>query len=251
MMSVAVVDIKNLKASYADKEVLHGVDVTVREGETFGVIGLNGAGKTTMIKILLGLKDPLGGEIALFGKDRAASDVKAQISYLPERFDPPWFLKGAEFIRFSAALYGRKVTDAEMEDFAVSLALDPAALKRKVQTYSKGMRQKLGLIATILTGCSILILDEPMSGLDPLARALVKDVLLKVKKQGRTVILSSHILADMDEICDRITVIHDGLVHFEGVPAALREKTGEPSLEKAFLRIVRAGTGEGAPSRAA
>lgn len=239
MTAAPVLAVKNLKAAYAEKQVLHGLDLDVLQAETFGLIGLNGAGKTTLIKILLGLKNETDGSVEIFSKDRSDKDVKAQISYLPERFDPPWFLKGEEFIRFSAELYGRSVTKEAMEDFAVRLALDTAALKRRVQTYSKGMRQKLGLIATILTGCSILILDEPMSGLDPLARALVKDVLLKVKDEGRTVILSSHILADMDEICDRISVIHDGVIHYGGTPAGFRDKMGEASLERAFLHVVQ------------
>ncbi len=239
MTSSKALEVKNLKAAYAGKEVLHGLDLDVTGGETYGLIGLNGAGKTTMIKIILGLKNETQGDVKFFGLDRSSRDVKAQISYLPERFDPPWFLKGEEFIRFSAELYGRKVHHDVIEDFAVQLALDPAAMKRRVQTYSKGMRQKLGLIATILTGCSLLILDEPMSGLDPLARALVKNVLLKVKSEGRTVILSSHILADMDEICDRISVIHDGIIHYGGTPAGFREKMGEASLEKAFLHVVQ------------
>lgn len=238
-MTNEVLSIEKLKAAYAGKQVLHDLEFKVNKSETYGLIGLNGAGKTTLIKIILGLKDQVSGDVKIFGQDRFDKHVKSEISYLPERFDPPWFLTGGEFIRFSAELYGRKVDDAVMEDFARRLALDPAVMKKKVQTYSKGMRQKLGLIATILTGCSLLILDEPMSGLDPLARALVKDVLLKVKEEGRTIILSSHILADMDEICGRISVIHDGHIHFTGAPYEFREKMNEPTLEKAFLHIVQ------------
>ena len=239
MPVTSILSVKNLKASYADRQVLHGIDVDVLSAETYGLIGLNGAGKTTLIKILLALKNETSGNVEILEQDRSAVAVKLQIAYLPERFDPPWFLKGEEFIEFSAKLYGRHVDKKTMEDFAVQLALDPAALKRKVQTYSKGMRQKLGLIATILTGCSILILDEPMSGLDPLARALVKNVLLRIKSEGRTVILSSHILADMDEICDRISVIHDGIIHYSGTPAGFRDEVQAPTLEKAFLYIVQ------------
>lgn len=237
-MSNIVVNVENLKAAYDKRQVLHGVSMGIQKAETYGLIGLNGAGKTTLIKILLGLKDEISGNISILDADRNNKSVKSQISYLPERFDPPWFLTGGEFIKFSAELYNRKVEKTLMEEYASSLALDPSVLSRKVQTYSKGMRQKLGLIATILTGCSVLILDEPMSGLDPLARALVKNLLLKVKGEGRTVILSSHILADMDEICDNISVIHDGVIHYSGTPSGFKTEMNENSLERAFLHIV-------------
>jgi len=239
MDNANILTVNDLKADYTGRQVLHGVGLEINKAETYGLIGLNGAGKTTLIKIILGLKDELSGDIKILGLARSDKLVKSEISYLPERFDPPWFLTGGEFIDFSAELYGRKVDKTTVEDFAIRLALDPAVMKRKVQTYSKGMRQKLGLIATILTGCSLLILDEPMSGLDPLARALVKSVLAKVKEEGRTVILSSHILADMDEICDRISVIHDGIIHYSGTPAGFREKMNETNLERAFLQVVQ------------
>lgn len=238
-MSEFILNIENLKAVYAERQVLHGVSMSIRKADTYGLIGLNGAGKTTMIKILLGLKDELSGHVTVLGAEKDDKSVKAEISYLPERFDPPWFLTGGEFIKFSVELYGRKVDQDIMREYASSLALDPAVLSRKVQTYSKGMRQKLGLIATILTGCSILILDEPMSGLDPLARALVKNLLLKVKSEGRTIILSSHILADMDEICDNISVLHDGIIHYSGTPDGFKVQMNENSLEQAFLHIVK------------
>lgn len=238
--------VSDLVAGYGDREVLHSISVNVEKAKTFGLIGLNGAGKTTLIKILLGLKNQTSGNALIFGQNVSSPEVKMDVSYLPERFDPPWFLTGAEFVKFSAKLYNRNVSEEAIEDFARRLALDPTAMKRKVQTYSKGMRQKLGLIATILTGCSLLILDEPMSGLDPLARALVKNCLMELKAEGRTVILSSHILADMDEICDDISVLHDGVIHYSGTPSGFKNKMGENSLEKSFLHVVQPKTGAAA-----
>ena len=233
------VEIKNLSAGYNGKIVVHDISLSVKAGETYGVIGLNGAGKTTVIKTLLGLKDSMAGEMKILDLPIDHKHVKKDTAYLPERFDPPWFLKGDEFIQFSANLYGRTIERADMIDFAERLALDTNALSRRVQTYSKGMRQKLGLIATILTGCRVLILDEPMSGLDPLARVLVKEMLESLEGQGRTIILSSHILADMDEICDTVCVIHEGVLRFQGTPDALKQSTNSDTLEHAFLNIVR------------
>ena len=118
------------------------------------------------------------------------------------------------------------------------MALDADVLKRRVQTYSKGMRQKLGLLGTTLTGCSLLILDEPMSGLDPMARSHVKDMLAEAQTKERTIFLSSHILADMDEICDRVAVLHNNTIMFVGTPSELKKKTMSKNLERAFLHFI-------------
>ncbi len=231
-------EVSNLSAVYGANQVLKDVNFSVQKGQTYGLIGLNGVGKTTLIKIALGLKMAQAGEVRVFGKKSSDSSVRFDISYLPERFDPPWFLKGGEFVNFVASLYGRKVPLADVEIACKKLALDPKVLKNKVQTYSKGMRQKLGLIATVLTGSQILILDEPMSGLDPLARSLVKNLLGAVKAEGRTIILSSHILADLDEICNSVTVIDSQCVQYSGTPEDMKIRSNEKHLEKAFLKII-------------
>lgn len=227
-----------VEVAYGKTRVIHGISLDIAEGETFGLIGLNGAGKTTLIKSILGLREIQAGDIHVFGQDRGQMESRRRYAYLPERFDPPWFLSGLEFIRFSMRLYNVPFSDQSARDTAERLALDPAALDRRVQTYSKGMRQKLGLMGTILTGCGLFILDEPMSGLDPRARAAVKDLLLETKAQGRTIFLSSHILSDMDEICDRVGVLHEGVLRYIGPPAGLRAQTGADHLERAFLKLI-------------
>lgn len=230
--------ITSVEVAYDKTRVIHGIDLVISEGETFGLIGLNGAGKTTLIKSILGLRDVNAGSIQVFGQDRGTAESRGRYAYLPERFDPPWFLTGIEFVRFSLSLYKVPFNDAAVRQAAIRLALDPAALDRRVQTYSKGMRQKLGLIGTLMTKCGLFILDEPMSGLDPRARARVKDMLLETKAQGRTIFLSSHILADMDEICDRVGVLHDGHLLYVGSPEGLRAQTGVDQLERAFLKLI-------------
>lgn len=230
--------IRDVHVCYGKTRVLHGIDLDIAEGETFGLMGLNGAGKTTLIKSILGLRDVESGAIQVFGQERKTEEGRRQYAYLPERFDPPWFLKGMEFLAFSASLYRQPFDRAGARDAAVKLGLDPAALDRRVQTYSKGMRQKLGLMGTVLTGCGLFILDEPMSGLDPRARATVKDMLLETKKQGKTIFLSSHILADMDEICDRVAVLHEGHLLYTGTPTGLKDRTGADILERAFLKCI-------------
>lgn len=230
--------IRNAEVSYGKTRVIHGISLDVADGETFGLIGLNGAGKTTLIKSVLGLRDMSAGTIDVFGQAHTSAESRKGYAYLPERFDPPWFLSGIEFIRFSLGLYNKPFDDATVRQAARHLALDPDVLDRRVQTFSKGMRQKLGLMATLLTGCGLFILDEPMSGLDPRARAAVKDMLLETKAQGRAIFLSSHILSDMDEICDRVGVLHQGHLLYIGSPAGLKEKTGTDHLERAFLKLI-------------
>jgi len=239
MSQTPTLNIDSVYVSYdGANDVISDISLQTQPGEFFGLIGLNGAGKTTLIKSILGLRSQREGEISIFGKPCTNAESKQNLAYLPERFDPPWFLTGLEFLRFSLKLYGQKVSDDVFYEYAEKLALDKNALKRRVQTYTKGMRQKLGLLGTVLTNCKLLILDEPMSGLDPRARTLVKDMLMNIKSEGRTIFLSSHILADMDEICDNVAVLHDGHIQFTGTPSNLKKQTHCENLERAFLHFI-------------
>ena len=230
--------VENITMAYEETPVISDINLSVNQGEFFGLMGLNGAGKTTLIKAILSLRTQKTGNIKIFGQDCDSPESKASLAYLPERFEPPWFLTGFEFLKFSLRLYNQTFNKEEIVAAAEKLALDPAALKRRVQTYSKGMRQKLGLLGTVLTNCKLLILDEPMSGLDPMARTLVKDMLKERKAQDQTIFLSSHILPDMDELCDRVTVMHKGVLGFTGTPKELKKQTDSENLERAFLHFV-------------
>jgi len=231
-----VLKVENVTASYGAGNVVEDVSFTVNKGETFGMMGLNGVGKTTLIKIFLGLMEAVDGSVEILGKALLDPESKQNLSYLPERFEPPAFLSGMEFIRFALELYGREFDENRTLKAADRLALDRAALYRRVNTYSKGMRQKIGLMSTLLTDCPLLIL--PMSGLDPKASAHVKEEILAYRKKGKTVFLSSHILADMEEICDRVVVIHGGQMMFEGTPQKLLKDTKQKHLERAFLHTI-------------
>lgn len=233
--------INNVSVAYNGKPAITDISLEVKSGEIFGLMGLNGAGKTSLIKCILALRNQDNGTISIFGSDREAKESKSKLAYLPEKFEPPWFLSGMEFLKFSLKLYSQKLEKEHIISAAQSLALDTDALKRKVNTYSKGMRQKLGILGTVLTGCPLFILDEPMSGLDPLARSLVKKMLVDAKANGRTIFLSSHILADMDEICDRVALLHKGEIRFVGTPEELKKKTSTANLEQAFLDFIAEG----------
>lgn len=230
--------IDNVTVAYGKLPVIEDISLDIKQGEFFGLMGVNGAGKTTLIKTILGLREQQSGEVKILDHGYANKLAKSEMAYLPERFEPPWFLTGIEFIQFSLELYGQKIDSQKVKKFAENLALEPSVLKNRVQTYSKGMRQKLGLLATILTDCSLLILDEPMSGLDPMARSLVKDMLIEGKSHNQSIFLSSHILADMEELCDRLALLHEGLIQFVGTPEELKKKTGSDNLERAFLHFI-------------
>jgi ABC-2 type transport system ATP-binding protein len=234
----AFLNISKINAGYGPMQVLHDITLDVQAGETFGLIGLNGAGKTTLIKLMLGLKDQMSGDITIAGHVAGSDDAKKQLAFLPERFDPAWFLTAYEFIKFTLSLYRRPFDKTQADTMAEKLGLKTSFLSKKAQTYSKGMRQKLGLMSTFMTGSPLLILDEPMSGLDPLARAQVKNLVAGAREQGRTVFLSSHILSDMEELCDRIAVLHGGRILFIGKPSDLLTSQGKSYLEQAFLSLI-------------
>ena len=235
---VISLSINNVSVAYTDKPVIENIDLDIYAGEIFGLMGLNGAGKTTLIKTVLGLRDQDNGEILIYGKDKSDANSKEKLAYLPEKFEPPWFLTGMEFMKFSLQLYKRPFKKDDIIEAANKLSLDTDALGRRMNTYSKGMRQKLGLMGTLLTDCSLLILDEPMSGLDPRARALVKKMINEIKHKDRTIFLSSHILADMDEICDRVAVLHNSEIRYVGTPDELKRKTNTDNLEQAYLEFI-------------
>lgn len=230
--------LKGVGVAYSDIPVIEDIDLEIKSGEVFGLMGLNGVGKTTMIKAILGLRRQASGAISIYGQDNNSLQSKVRLSYLPEKFEPPWFLTGMEFIKFSLSLYKRPFDRNEIIEAAQKLALDTKVLDRRMNTYSKGMRQKLGLMGTLLTGCSLFILDEPMSGLDPRARALVKRMILDMRSLERTIFLSSHILADMDEICDRVAILHEGKIRYIGTPEELKRRAGKIYLEQAYLEFI-------------
>jgi len=232
------IEIDGLCARYGRVDVLRDIALNVHEGEILGLIGLNGAGKTTLLKAILMLVVPAAGRVLLFGQPHDQPGARARLAYLPEIFQPPSHLCGHDFVRLSLAFYRERVTRAVSCVLAEELDLDPAALRRPIRSYSKGMAQKLGVLATLLTGRPLLILDEPMSGLDPKARILLKRQLVAARARGRTILMSSHVLADHDELCDRVAVIHQGELGYVGSPAGLKESQGAPTLEMAFLAAI-------------
>jgi ABC-2 type transport system ATP-binding protein len=223
---------------YAGQPVVSGFSLEVRRGEFFALVGVNGAGKTTLIKCLLDFCDTDGGEIEIFSVPHTTTSARARIAYLPERFNPPFYLTGRDFLRYMLGLYRARFDDAEVARVFDALGLEPTALDRPARAYSKGMTQKLGLAACLLSGKDLFVLDEPTGGLDPRARALLKRELVALRRSGRTLFFTSHTLADVADLCDRLAVMHAGALRFAGSPAELIGRTGTSGLEQAFLASI-------------
>jgi ABC-2 type transport system ATP-binding protein len=224
---------------YTNTRALADFSLEVRPGEFFGVIGVNGAGKTTLLKSLLDFCSIDSGSIEIFGVPHRLTRARARLAFLPERFNPPFYLTGRDFLRYMFSLHRVAYDAMSVERVFSALDLDIAALSKPARAYSKGMTQKLGLAACLLSGKELLVLDEPASGLDPKARALFKQELARLHEGRRTVFFSSHALADVEQLCDGLAVVHEGQLRFAGTPDALRRRFGRGGdLEQAFLACI-------------
>ena len=216
----AVIEVTGLRKSFGQARALDGLDLTVVPGEVHGFLGPNGAGKTTTIRVLLGLIRAGGGTARLFGGDpwREATTLHRRLAYVPGDVTLWPNLSGGEVIDLLGRLRGgldEKRKAALLERFG----LDPAT---KSRAYSKGNRQKVALVAALASGAELLILDEPTSGLDPLMEAAFRECVEEERQAGRTVLLSSHILSEVEALCDRVTIIREGRTVDSGALADLR-----------------------------
>jgi ABC-2 type transport system ATP-binding protein len=199
------------------KQVLKGISFSVNEGEIFGYLGPNGAGKTTTIKCLLNLIFPDAGKITIFGEDSLKPQARQKVGFLPEN---PYFydyLSGREFLAFYADLLGihGKVKGEKIGHLLKLVGMEQAA-DLQLRKYSRGMLQRIGLAQALLNDPALVILDEPMGGLDPIGRKEFRDIIVNLKKEGKTVFLSSHILQDIEMICDRVAIILAGEIINQG-----------------------------------
>jgi ABC-2 type transport system ATP-binding protein len=228
---------KSFKNGLRRRTVLHGISFSIKRGEIFGFLGPNGAGKSTMIKLLLDFIRPDKGDIAVEGLRVGKDRFHHYIGYLPET---PCFyenLTALETLNFTGRASGMPVREINEKIPYVLKKLDLAyAASWRVKTFSKGMKQRLGLAITILHDPQIYILDEPMSGLDPLGRKLVTDVILELRTRKKTVFFSSHILSDIERLCDRIGILHKGHLLYSGAISEIKENG--VGLEDAFINVI-------------
>lgn len=238
-MTTAALTISQLSKSYTSHEVLDEVSLEVKPGEILGFIGLNGVGKTTLIKSMVGLLTVEQGDIYIYGHAHHTRKAKAQFGYLPEHFRPSPLLTGGEFIALAMQAHGQAYDREEAKDILQELDFTLQALDKRIASYSKGMVQKIGLASMFLMACPLLILDEPMSGLDPLTRYKFKNLLKKIGKSGKTIFFSTHILSDIGEICDNVAILHNQRIIYTGSPQACKQHYKSKTLESAFLKAIQ------------
>jgi ABC-2 type transport system ATP-binding protein len=239
-MPDTAIHIEKLCKSFAGVQVLNEIELTVRSGEFTGLIGVNGAGKTTLIKCLLDFCDVTSGKIEIFGTAHTNKLAREKLVFLPERFVPPYYLTGKDFLVYMAELHGVEYNSDKIKKLAGILDLDISALSKPVREFSKGMAQKLGLTACLMSEKELMVLDEPMSGLDPKARAYLKQHLIELKQAGKTIFFSTHLLADIEVLCDRIAILHEGRIRFNGTTEECTETFKTDNLEQAYLACVGA-----------
>jgi ABC-2 type transport system ATP-binding protein len=220
---VAAISTSGLVKTFGPTRALDGLDLTVDTGEVHGFLGPNGSGKTTTIRVLLGLLRADAGTVVLLGGDpwRDAVALHRRLAYVPGDVTLWPKLSGGEVIDLLGRLRG-DLDPAKRDELLERFELDPA---KKARTYSKGNRQKVGLVAALASSAELLILDEPTSGLDPLMEAVFQDCIREVKAEGRTVLLSSHILAEVEALADRVTIIRAGRAQQTGTLEELRGMT--------------------------
>jgi len=199
------------------KRVLHGISFEVRRGEVFGFIGPNGAGKTTTLKVLMGLIRASAGRVELLGRDAGDSEARREVGFAPESPYFYEFLTGREILEFYARLcdFPEARIGARVDEALAIVGLSHAADAR-LRTYSKGMLQRIGVAQALVHDPSVLFLDEPMSGLDPVGRKEIRDLIMRLNAEGKTVFMNTHILSDVEMICDRVAIIVSGRIAYQG-----------------------------------
>lgn len=237
-----IVEIENLTKDYEvgflrkrKVRALDGLSLSVDEGQIFGFLGANGAGKTTTLKLLMRLIFPTGGTARILGRDIGDESMHARIGYLPEN---PYFydyLTAREFLDYCATLFGLSVRKDRTEELLTRVHLDRKSWDRQLRKFSKGMLQRVGLAQAIVNDPEIVFLDEPMSGLDPVGRRQVRDLIAELRTEGKTVFMCSHILSDIEVLCDSVAILKNGRVAHAGSLEVLR------AAQKNAIEIIATG----------
>jgi ABC-2 type transport system ATP-binding protein len=240
-----IVEIRDLRVEYRPrglrqsvKVAVDGLNLSVSTGEVFGFLGPNGAGKTTTMNVLLGFVAATSGEASLFGVNVRQPIARQRIGYLPELTYYYKFLSAEELLRFYAKVFGipRSETDRRIDELLKLVELE-GVRKKLIKSYSKGMQQRVGLAQALINNPDLLILDEPTSGLDPIGRMKVREIIQRLKQEGKTVLFSSHELGEVETVCDRVAILHQGRLQVEGRVDELVEKY-HANLEQIFLKII-------------
>lgn len=238
----SIIEVTNLSKAYKSKEgqidALKALTLRITRGEIVGLLGPNGAGKTTAVKLIMGFLSPTSGEIYFEGRRLKVADPRRRIGYLPESFQPNPNLTVYEYIKFQGELAKdakAPITKTEIMELLKLVGMD-AFYRRRIANLSKGMGQRVGLAQAFAKNPDFLILDEPTSGLDPIGKSEVIAFLLEMKRQGKTIFFCSHILSEVERLCDRIGILVEGELRFIGSVAAFLDKWKVAHLEDGFKR---------------
>jgi ABC-2 type transport system ATP-binding protein len=242
MNATPVVEVKDLRKRYRSQDPLavDGVSLALEPGQAFGLLGPNGAGKSTVVKSILGLTHPTSGKVRLFGSAPGDASARARVGFAPEDTDFPKFLRADEVMDYFGRLLGLNAEERRMRSEEALAWAGLAGERRQVRSFSKGMKQRLALAQAILGRPKLLIFDEPTADLDPVGRRDVRDMISQLKAGGTTILLNSHLLSEVERVCDRVAILVRGKVLAEGT---LHELVPEgKSLEQVFMELVEATT---------
>lgn len=233
--------LEDVRKSYGEREAVHGISLTVGEGEIFGLIGHNGAGKTTTLRMISTILRITSGRISVFGHDVAAEpeEVRRIISYLPEDAGAYKDLTGRAYLEFMASFFASGDEKEAMVAEGIRLADLGERIDSKVDTYSKGMMRRLLIARAIMPRPKLAIMDEVTSGLDVINAYEIREVIREIARSGVTVVMSSHNMFEVDMLCDRVGMIDRGNLILLGSPADLKEEYGVQTLEEVFVKAVK------------
>lgn len=235
-----IISLRNLVKQYGDKQVLKGINLDIYPGQVIGYIGPNGAGKSTTVKILCGLISDYAGEVIIEGINLKEDPltVKRKIGYVPEMAELYDVLTPVEFLGFMAELYDmdRAMAAERIQRMMIAFGLE-ASMDQRMDTFSKGMRQKVLISSGLLHNPDIIILDEPLSGLDANSVIIVKNLISKLAQDGKTIFYCSHMMDVVEKVSDRIVLINEGTVIADGSFEELKQQQGNQSLEKIFAQL--------------
>lgn len=232
-------EISDISYTVAGLDILKSLNLAVDAEQYYAIAGVNGAGKSTLIKLILDLIRPApGGQIRIFGTDNQDRQCRDQLAYLPEKFDVKKNITGRQYLDFIAAVYRQSPGRDEIAQLAERLDFPPERLDSRVGGYSKGMVQKLGLVSCFMLERRLIILDEPLSGLDPRARYHFKELMRSEKSAGRTVLYSTHLLADAEDLCDQFGILHNGVMKYQGTPGDCIQRYHSSTLEQAYMQCI-------------
>ena len=224
---MSVIATHELRKSYGRIEALKGVSLRVEKGQIYGLLGQNGAGKTTLIKILLGIVSKTEGDAALLGHPAGDAAARRRVGYLPEDHQFPGYHTGHSLMDFYGTLYGVPAADRRRKiPETLELVGIAGRMHSKIRTYSKGMKQRLGIAQALLHDPDLIVLDEPTDGVDPLGRREIRELMTRLKEKGHTIFLNSHLLGEVELICDRVAILQQGRLVREGTIADLTRQKG-------------------------